>query len=82
MPTTDGPFKVPSKANDNSYKIDLPWDYGILASFNVAVLGPYFDNDHLTNMRVNCSQQGKNDEYPRRQQVWPLKISKEVQVWW
>ncbi|XP_062188886.1 uncharacterized protein LOC133892188 [Phragmites australis] len=35
MPRGDGPFRVLSKINDNSYKIELPEDYGVSRSFNV-----------------------------------------------
>jgi len=41
MPRTDVPFKVLECLNDNGYKIDLPRDYGVLATFNVADLSQY-----------------------------------------
>ena len=53
LPRADGPFEVLEKINDNAYKIDLPGEYGVSCTFNVADLKPYFDDDHLENLRVN-----------------------------
>ena len=36
MPKADGPFEVLEKVNDNVYKVDLPGDYGVSATFNMA----------------------------------------------
>ena len=44
-PRVDGPFKVTQKINDNAYKIELPCDYGVFATFNVADLSPYFSDE-------------------------------------
>ncbi|GJV81295.1 putative ribonuclease H-like domain-containing protein [Tanacetum coccineum] len=41
----DGPFRVLRRINDNAYKIDLPGNYGVSATFNVADLAPYTDDD-------------------------------------
>ena len=64
MPRADGPFEVIEKVNDNAYKVDLPGDYGVSATFNVADLSPYFEDDHLVNLRANSSQQGEDDGGP------------------
>jgi len=44
--------------NDNAYKLDLPGEYGISASFNIANLSPFNVGDDL---RTNPSQRGEND---------------------
>jgi hypothetical protein len=44
--------------NDNAYKLDLPGEYGVSASFNVADLSPFDVGDDL---RANPSQEGEND---------------------
>lgn len=45
QPCADGPFKVLQRINDNAYKIDLPGDYNVSATFNVADLKPYVPDD-------------------------------------
>ncbi|GKV44250.1 hypothetical protein SLEP1_g51447 [Rubroshorea leprosula] len=44
-PRADGHFQIVEKINDNAYKIKLPGDYGVSATFNVADLSPYYE-DH------------------------------------
>ncbi|PKI53541.1 hypothetical protein CRG98_026086 [Punica granatum] len=41
LPRRDGPFQVLERINDNAYKLDLPGEYKISATFNVADLLPY-----------------------------------------
>ena len=43
MPRCDGPFEILEKIGPNAYKVDLPGDYGVFATFNVADLSPYYD---------------------------------------
>jgi hypothetical protein len=58
LPRGDGPFQVVERINDNAYKLDLPGEYGVSASFNVADLSPFDVGDDL---RANPSQVGEND---------------------
>jgi hypothetical protein len=41
MPRADGPFKVLEKINANAYKLDLPADFRVSPTFNIADLKPY-----------------------------------------
>ena len=66
MPRADGPFEILERVNDNAYKIDLPGEYGVSATFNVADLSPYLDDDHLSNLRANSSQPGEDDGVPSK----------------
>jgi hypothetical protein len=58
LPRRDGPFQVVERINDNAYKLDLPGEYGVSASFNIADLSPFDVGDCL---RVNPSQEEEND---------------------
>ena len=54
MPRADGPFKVLEKINDNAYKLELPADFGVSPTFNIANLKPYL---------------GEEDELPSRTSI-------------
>ena len=64
IPRADGPFEVLEHINDNAYKVNLPGDYRVSATFNVADLNPYAEDDHLDNLRANSLQQGEDDGGP------------------
>ena len=50
MPRADGPFKVLEKINDNAYKLELPADFGVSPTFNIADLKPYLgEEDELSS---------------------------------
>jgi len=83
MPRVDGPFEVLERINDNAYKIDLPGDYGVSASFNVADLSPYLEDDYLVNLRTNSSQPGENDggPSPSLNLITRSKFKSKIQEW-
>ncbi|KAH9716908.1 Endonuclease [Citrus sinensis] len=41
FPRGDGPFQVVARINDNAYKLDLPGEYNVSATFNVSDLSPF-----------------------------------------
>ena len=44
MPRAKGPFRVLQQIGKNAYKIELPSDYHVLATFNVVDLSPYYED--------------------------------------
>ncbi|KAL2249830.1 UNVERIFIED_CONTAM: Transposon Ty3-I Gag-Pol polyprotein, partial [Sesamum indicum] len=60
MPRGDGPFQVLKRINDNSYKLDLPGQYGVSATFNVSDLSPFYDADNEES-RTTPFQEGEDD---------------------
>lgn len=61
MPRSEGPYKVIAKINDNAYKIELPGDYGVHATFNVGDLSPYVDDDGISELRTIPFKGGGDD---------------------
>ncbi|KAI4372857.1 hypothetical protein MLD38_011041 [Melastoma candidum] len=61
MPRAEGPFKILERINDNAYKIDLPGDYRVSATFNVQDLMPFVEDDDDESLRTNSFQQGEDD---------------------
>ena len=55
----DGPFQVFERINDNAYKLDLPGEYNISATFNVSDLSPFDVGD---DSRTNPFEERGNDE--------------------
>jgi hypothetical protein len=54
LPRGDGPFQVLERINDNAYKLDLPREYNVSATFNVSDLSPFGVGDEL-DLRTNPS---------------------------
>ena len=62
MPRADGPFKVLEKINDNAYKLELPADFGVSPTFNIADLKPYLGEEDELPSRTTSFQEGEDDE--------------------
>jgi hypothetical protein len=58
LPRGDGPFQVLERINDNAYKLDLPGEYNVSATFNVIDLSPF---DVGGDLRANPFQEEGND---------------------
>jgi hypothetical protein len=61
MPRVDGPFKVLEKINENAYKLDLPADFGVSPTFNIAELRPYLGEEDALESRTTQMQEGEDD---------------------
>jgi len=61
MPRAEGPFEVLERINDNAYRIDLPGDFEVSATFNVADLSPFYPDTSPPDLRVKSFQQGEDD---------------------
>ena len=57
-PRGDGPFQVLERINDNAYKIDLPGEYNVSATFNVSDLSLF---DVGSDSRSNLFEERGND---------------------
>jgi hypothetical protein len=55
------PFKVLEKINENAYKLDLPIDFGIGPTFNIADLKPYLGEEDELESRMTQMQEGEDD---------------------
>ena len=65
-PRGDGPFQVLERINDNAYKLDLPGEYNISATFNVSDLSSFDVGD---DSRTNPFKEKGNDENLIRSQL-------------
>jgi hypothetical protein len=61
MPRADGKFKVLEKINENAYKLDLPADFEVCPTFNIAVLEPYLGEEDELESRMTQMQEGEDD---------------------
>jgi hypothetical protein len=61
MPRVDGPFKVLKKINETAYKLDLPADFGVTPTFNIADLKPYLGEADELKSRTTQMQEGEDD---------------------
>lgn len=75
-PRGDGPFQVLERIGDNAYKIDLPGEYQVSATFNVSDLSPFdMDADSRTNLfedgGIDASM-GKDGAYKGKELKLPV----------
>ena len=61
MPRVDGPFQIIEMINDNAYKVDLPGEYGVSATFNVVDLSLFDVGD---DSRSNSFEERGDDAIP------------------
>ena len=52
MPRAAGPYKIIEKINDNAYKLELPPEFGVSPTFNIADLKPYLGEEDELESRV------------------------------
>ncbi|WVZ93958.1 hypothetical protein U9M48_039907 [Paspalum notatum var. saurae] len=62
MPRADGPFKIIEKINDNAYKLELPPEFGVSPTFNIADLKSYLGEEDELESRRTPLQEGEDDE--------------------
>ena len=62
LPRADGPFKVLEKINDNAYKMDLPANFWVSPTFDVADLRPYLGEEDELESRTTQMQEREDDE--------------------
>jgi hypothetical protein len=62
MPRADGPFKILAKINGNAYKLELPPEFGVSPTFNIAYLRPYMGEEDEFESRMNPLQEREDDE--------------------
>jgi len=60
MARSDRPFKITERIKNNAYKLQLPGDMAISATFNVGDLSPYIDDyfEDPSNLRTNPLEKG------------------------
>ena len=61
MTRAAGPYKIIGKINDNAYKLELPPEFGVSPTFNIADLKPYLGEDELES-RMTPFQEGEDDK--------------------
>jgi len=62
QPRGDGPFKFLERINDNAYKIDLPSQYGVSSTFNVADLSSCDVGVLDAHLRMDSFLEGGDDK--------------------
>jgi len=71
LPRLDGLSEIIEKIDPNAYKVDLPSEYGVFVTFDVADPSPYVDEqDDLPSLRSNSKQaRGDGGDHPSNDQT-------------
>jgi hypothetical protein len=71
-PRSNGPFQILEKINDNAYKVDLPGEYNVSATFNVSDLSPYDVGDDSRS--TPFEERGNDGPHGRPDLKDPLQV--------
>jgi hypothetical protein len=55
----NGPFKILEKINDNTYKLELPPEFGVSPTFNISNLRPYLVEEDEVSSRTTSNKRGR-----------------------
>ena len=58
MPRAAGPYKILEKINDNAYKLELPLEFRVSPTFNIADLKPYLGEEDELESRTTPIKEG------------------------
>ena len=63
MARSNGPFEIIERVGNNAYKLQLPGDMAVLATFNVGDLSPYVEDslEDPSDLRPNPLEEGEVD---------------------
>ena len=70
-PRGDDPFQVLARINNNTYKLDLPGEYNISATFNFFDISPF---DVGEDLRTNPFEERGNDDNQQASLKDPLHV--------
>jgi len=77
---------VLKRVNDNAYRLELPEEYDVHATFNVADLIPFAggtnDEAEILDLRTNPSQEGGDDEMPLTKGPTTRAMVRRIQEEW
>jgi hypothetical protein len=62
MPRAASPYKILKKINDNAYKLELPLEFRVSPTFNIADLKPYLGEEDELESRTTPLQEGEDDD--------------------
>ena len=79
LPKGDGHFQVLERINDNAYKLDLPGEYNVSATFNVTDLSPFNVGDNL--MTNHFQEEGNDGGMAKEWSADPLEIPLGTMTW-
>jgi hypothetical protein len=62
MPRAAGPYNILEKINDNAYKLELPPEFRVSPTINIADSKPYLGEEDELESRTTPLQEGEDDE--------------------
>ena len=79
LPRGDGPFQILERINDNAYKLDLPEEHNVSATFNVSYLSSF---DAGKDLKTNSLEEDGNDDIKDKTitSTWDKTYSDPIQV--